>query len=87
MKALGRMPPLLVINGQRDRWVSYKKYVEPLFSYLEQHHIAYQSRVYPKDGHKFKPAELEDVRTQAIEFFRQHLKPTVSTTASSQKSG
>jgi carboxymethylenebutenolidase len=74
MKPLGRMPPLLLVNGQRDRWVTYKKYVQPLFSYLEQHHIAYQSRVFPDQGHKFKPAELEEVRTQAIEFFRQHLK-------------
>ncbi len=75
MKALGRMPPLLFLNGQRDRWVPYKKYVQPLFSYLEQQHIAYASRVFPTQGHKFKPAALEDVRTQAIEFFRQHLKP------------
>jgi dienelactone hydrolase len=75
MKPLGRMPPLLLLNGQRDRWVPYKKYVQPLVSYLEQHHIAYESRVFPKQGHKFKPAELEDVRTLAIEFFQQHLKP------------
>ena len=86
MKPLGRMPPLLLVNGQRDRWVPYKKYVQPLFSYLEQHNIAYESRVFPKQGHKFKPAELEDVRTQAIEFFRQHLKPPVSATALSQRS-
>jgi dienelactone hydrolase len=87
MKPLGRMPPLLLVNGQRDRWVPYKKYVQPLFSYLEQHNIAYESRIFPKQGHKFKPAELEEVRTQAIEFFRQHLKPAVSATASSQRSG
>jgi dienelactone hydrolase len=87
MKPLGRMPPLLLMNGQRDRWVPYKKYVQPLFSYLDQHNIAYESRVFPKQGHKFKPAELEEVRTQAIEFFRQHLKPAVSATASSQRSG
>ena len=86
MKPLGRMPPLLLVNGQRDRWVPYKKYVQPLFSHLEQHNIAYESRVFPKQGHKFKPAELEDVRTQAIEFFRQHLKPAVSATALSQRS-
>jgi dienelactone hydrolase len=85
MKPLGRMPPLLLVNGQRDRWVPYKKYVQSLFSYLEQHNIAYESRVFPNQGHKFKPAELEDVRTQAIEFFRQHLKPAVSTSALSQR--
>src|ERR1051326_7214481 len=61
MKPLGRMPPLLLLNGQRDRWVPYNKYVEPLYRYLEQHHIPYQSRVFPKAGHKFKAAELEDV--------------------------
>jgi dienelactone hydrolase len=87
MKPLGRMPPLLLMNGQRDRWVPYKKYVQPLFSYLDQHNIAYESRVFPKQGHKFKPAELEDVRTHAIEFFRQHLKPAISATALSQRSG
>jgi dienelactone hydrolase len=73
MKALGRMPPLLFLNGQRDRWVPYKKYVQPMFSYLEQQHIPYESHVYPTQGHKFKPAALEEVRTLAIEFFRQHL--------------
>ena len=87
MKPLGRMPPLLLVNGQRDHRVPYKKYVQPLFSYLGQHDIAYESRVFPKQGHKFKPAELEDVRTQAIEFFRQHLKPAVSASALSQRSG
>jgi dienelactone hydrolase len=85
MKPLGRMPPLLLVNGQRDRWVPYKKYVEPLLSYLEQHHIAYESRVFPKQGHKFKPAELEDVRTEAIDFFQRHLKPAISPTALSQR--
>src|SRR5205823_2119373 len=75
MKPLGRMPPLLLVHGQRDHRVPYKKYVQPLYSYLEQQHIAYESRVFPTQGHKFKPAELEDVRAQAIEFFRQHLKP------------
>ena len=86
MKPLGRMPPLLLVHGQRDHRVPYKKYVQPLYSYLEQQHIAYESRVFPTQGHKFKPAELEDVRAQAIEFFRQHLKPAVSATALSQRS-
>jgi carboxymethylenebutenolidase len=75
MKPLGRMPPLLLVHGQRDHRVPYKKYVQPLFSYLQQNNIVYESRVYPKQGHKFKPAELEEVRTLAIEFFQQHLKP------------
>ena len=85
MKPLGRMPPLLLVNGQRDRWVPYKKYVQPLHSYLEQHNIAYESRIFPKEAHKFTPAELEKVRTQTIEFFRQHLKPTVPATTLSQR--
>jgi len=85
MKPLGRMPPMLLVHGLRDQRVPYKKYVEPLFTYLNQNNIAYDSRVFPKQGHKFKPAELEDVRTQAIEFFRQHLKPTGSPTALSQR--
>ena len=78
MKPLGRMPPLLLVHGQRDHRVPYKKYVQPLFSYLQQNNIAYESRVFPTQGHKFKPAELEEVRTLAIGFFRQHLKPAVS---------
>ena len=87
MKPLGRMPPMLLVHGQRDHRVPYKKYVQPLFTYLDQHKIAYESRVFPTQGHKFKPTELEDVRTQAMEFFRQHLKPAVTTTALSQRSG
>lgn len=87
MKPLGRMPPLLLVHGQRDHRVPYKKYVLPLFSQLDQHNIAYESRVFPTEGHKPTPAVLEAVRTQAIEFFRRHLKPAVSATALSQKSG
>ena len=87
MKPLGRMPPMLLVHGQRDHRVPYKKYVQPLFTYLDQHNIAYESRVFPTQGHKFKPTELEDVRTQAMEFFRQHLKPAVTTTALSQRPG
>ena len=87
MKPLGRMPPMLLVHGQRDHRVPYKKYVQPLFSYLDQHNIAYESRVFPTQGHKFKPPELEDVRTQVMGFFRQHLKPAVTTTALSQRSG
>ncbi len=77
MKPLGRMPPLLLVNGQRDRWVGYKKYVQPLFTYLEQNHVAYECRVYARDGHKFKSADLEDVRTHALEFFRHHLNSRI----------
>jgi carboxymethylenebutenolidase len=86
MKPLGRMPPLLLVHGQRDHRVPYKKYVQPLFSYLQQNNIAYESRDFPTQGHKFKPAELEEVRTLAIGFFRQHLKPPGAATASSQRS-
>ena len=78
MKPLGRMPPLLLVHGQRDHRVPYKKYVQPLFSYLDQHHIAYESRVFPSQGHKPSAAVLEAVRTEALEFFRQHLKSAVS---------
>jgi dipeptidyl aminopeptidase/acylaminoacyl peptidase len=85
MEPLGRMPPLLLVHGQRDQRVPYKKYVQPLFSYLQQHNIPYESRVFPTQGHKFKPAELEDVRTEAIEFFRQHLQSAVSASARLQR--
>ena len=44
--------------------------MQPLFSYLEQHNIAYESRVFPSQGHKPKPAVLDSVRTEAIEFFK-----------------
>ena len=87
MKPLGRMPPLLLVHGQRDHRVPYAKYVQPLFSYLEQHDIAYESRIFPSQGHKPKPAVLDSVRTQAMEFFQQHLKPAVSATALSQRAG
>jgi dienelactone hydrolase len=87
MKPLGRMPPLLLVHGQRDHRVPYAKYVQPLFSYLEQHDIAYESRIFPSQGHKPKPAVLDSVRTQAMEFFQQHLKPAVSGTPLSQRSG
>lgn len=70
---IGRMPPLLLVHGGRDRWVPFKEYAEPLVTALNENGVKFETRFFPGEGHKFKPAALEDVRARAINFFRRNL--------------
>jgi carboxymethylenebutenolidase len=70
---IGHMPSLLLVHGGRDRWVPFKEYAEPLEVALQEHGIKFETRFFPLEGHKFKPAALEDARAHAINFFRRNL--------------
>lgn len=70
---IGRMPPLLLVHGGRDRWVPFKQYAEPLVTVLNENGVKFETRFFPREGHKFKPRALEDVRARAINFFRRNL--------------
>lgn len=66
------MPPLLIIQGFKDRRVSFAKYTEPLLAFLRAHHDPLATRFYPDEGHDFRRTARAQVRRQAVAFFRQH---------------
>lgn len=70
---LGRMPPLLLVHGGRDKWVPFKEYAQPLVTVLQKRGTRFETRFFPEEGHKFKPAALEDARAHVINFFRRNL--------------
>jgi dienelactone hydrolase len=74
VQQIGRMPPLLLVHGGRDKWVPFKEYAEPLVASLQEHHVKFETRFFPQEGHKFKPLALEDTRLRAINFFRRNLR-------------
>lgn len=74
VQQIGRMPPLLLVHGGRDKWVPFKEYAEPLVASLQQHHAKFETRFFPQEGHKFKPLALEETRFRAINFFRRNLR-------------
>jgi dienelactone hydrolase len=74
VQQIGRMPPLLLVHGGRDKWVPFKQHAEPLVASLQEHHAKFETRFFPQEGHKFKPLALEDTRLRAINFFRRNLR-------------
>jgi carboxymethylenebutenolidase len=71
---IGRMPPLLLVHGGRDKWVPFKEYAEPLVNTLQEHRVKFETCFFPREGHKFKPAALEETRARAIAFFDRYLQ-------------
>jgi carboxymethylenebutenolidase len=71
---IGHMPALLLVHGGRDKWVPFKQYAEPLVATLQKNGVKFETRFFPQEGHKFKPAALEDVRARTIDFFRRKLR-------------
>jgi dienelactone hydrolase len=71
---LGRLPPVLMIHGERDARVPFAKYAEPLVPVLRRRAAALQTRFFPDEGHGFTPTAMVQVREEAAHFFRQHLR-------------
>ncbi len=71
---IGRMPAVLMIQGERDARVPFAKYAQPLIPVLRRRAAAFEKHVFPDEGHGFTQAAMVSVRTEAAKFFRQHLK-------------
>lgn len=71
---IGRMPPVLLVHGERDHRVPFKKYGEPLLTVLRTRGTMVETRFFPHEGHNFSATALEDVREHVIDFFRRHLR-------------
>jgi carboxymethylenebutenolidase len=67
------MPPVLVVHGEGDRRVSFRKYAQPLVGVLRERGATSKTRFFPEEGHVFTAFAMLKVRDDAAEFFRQHL--------------
>lgn len=72
-KRIGRMPPVLVLHGQRDKRVPFPKYSEPLVAALRQRRAHLKTRFFPSEGHVFSQQAMTEVREAAATFFRANL--------------
>jgi dienelactone hydrolase len=68
-----RMPPVLIVHGEKDRRVPFQKYAQPLVKVLRQRGATFKTRFFPEEGHVFTSSAMSKVRPDAVEFFRQHL--------------
>jgi dienelactone hydrolase len=71
---IGRMPPVLMVHGERDGRVPFAKYAQPLVPVLRQRAAKLETLFLPDEGHGFTPGAMGTVRGQAAQFFRRHLR-------------
>lgn len=70
---IGHMPPVLMVHGEGDSRVPFQKYAKQLVAVLRQRGGILKTRFFPGEGHVFSAGAMTQVRTAAIEFFREHL--------------
>jgi dipeptidyl aminopeptidase/acylaminoacyl peptidase len=68
-----RMPPVLVVHGEKDRRVPFQKYAKPLVKVLRERGATFKTQFFPEEGHVFTAVAMSRVRQDAAEFFRQYL--------------
>ena len=66
---IGRMPPVLVVQGLQDQRVPNEKYARQLQAVLRRRGAAVEMRIYPQEGHRFATAPQAEVREQVAAFF------------------
>lgn len=71
-KGIDRMPPTLVLHGDRDRIVPVRKAHE-LESLLKDVGADYEMKIYNGEGHAFKGAAKDDSIARTTDFFERHL--------------
>jgi dipeptidyl aminopeptidase/acylaminoacyl peptidase len=69
-----RMPPVLIVHGEKDRRVPFQKYAEPLVGVLRRRGATFKTHFFPEEGHVFTSNAMSKVRQDAVAFFRQHLE-------------
>jgi carboxymethylenebutenolidase len=69
-----RMPPVLIVHGEKDQRVPFQKYAPPLVGVLRRRGATFKTRFFPEEGHVFTAPAMSKVRQDAVEFFRQHLE-------------
>ena len=72
---IGKLPPVLMVHGERDARVPFAVYAEPLVPVLRTRAAKLDTRFFPGEGHTFTVEAMKFVRSDAARFFRQHLRP------------
>jgi dienelactone hydrolase len=65
-----RLPPALILHGTDDDVVPASA-AELLAQFLADHHVPYEMRLYPGEGHGFDGDAEHDALTRAAEFLRR----------------
>ena len=71
---VGKLPPVLMIHGERDARVPFDEYARPVVPVLRKRARAVETRFFPDEAHGFTPAAMEAVRQDAARFFRRWLR-------------
>lgn len=72
---LQRMPPVLILHGERDKVVSVEE-ARKLESVLKEKELPYEIKLYPEQGHGFRGEDARDALARTFEFLDKHLRPT-----------
>ncbi len=70
---IGRMPPVLMMHGERDGRVPFEKYARPVVPALRARTTILATRFFPQEGHVFTAPAMKEVREAAAEFFLRQL--------------
>lgn len=71
---LGKMPPVLMVHGERDARVRFEQYAKPLVPELRRRSPKVETRFFQTEAHAFTPAAMQSVRGDAARFFRRWLR-------------
>jgi carboxymethylenebutenolidase len=71
-KGVHRMPPTLVLHGDKDATVPVRRAYE-LASLLDDVGAEHEVKIYKGQGHTFRGDAKEDSITRTVEFFERHL--------------
>ena len=71
---LGKLPPVLMIHGERDGRVPFERYARPVVPELRKRSPKVVTRFFPAEGHRFTPAAMKTVREDTAAFFARSLR-------------
>lgn len=71
---LQRMPPVLILHGERDKLVSVEE-ARKLEAVLKEKGLPYEIKLYPEQGHGFRGDDARDALARTFAFLDKHLKP------------
>jgi len=72
-KKLRRLPPTLILHGDRDQVVSVEE-AEKLEKLLKEKKLPYEIKIYAGQPHGFTGDDLKDSLRRTTAFFGTHLK-------------
>jgi dienelactone hydrolase len=68
-----RMPPTLILHGQKDTFVPVAEAYK-LRDLLERQHAPYEIKIYSEEGHGFDGGDAADAWTRSLTFLQKNLK-------------